>query len=157
MSNPKNGRISINIIMVIVILGILAAVALPHYLEQQHKARRYKVQAWASALRSGLAIAHAAAQVYGQTGTTGNVILENEAVSLVNGYPDVGIRPEDSSILVAAKIGTKDAGMELSADGATLTLAVADDHTPRANCHASYTEATSPETPPTIVVVLGGC
>lgn len=157
MSNQKNGRTSINIIMVIVILGILVAVALPHYLQQQHKARRYQVQAWASALRSGLAIAHAAAQVYGQTGITGSVTLEKKAVSLVYGYPDVGIRPENSGILVAAKIDTKDDGMKMSADGATLTLAVADGQQSRANCHVTYTEATSPETTPTIAVTLGGC
>jgi type II secretory pathway pseudopilin PulG len=157
MSKQDNARNPLNIVMVVIILGILAAVALPRHLEQKHEARRAQIQAWASALHSGVAIAHAAAQVYGQTGDRGNVTIEDHGIALVHGYPDVGSKPKDSGILAAAKIDSSEDDLQMSIKGNTLTLAVAEGGGPRPDCHVSYGEARGPNALPTISVALGGC
>lgn len=74
----------IELIVVIVILGILAATALPKFLDVGTDARIAKVQGGLGAVRAASALAHAASLVAGSN----NITLEGTAYTLINGYPD---------------------------------------------------------------------
>lgn len=85
--NKNKGFTLIELVVVIVILGILAAVAVPRFADLQGDARNSVVEGALGAVKSASAIAHAKALVSGETGATGTVTLEGTSVSLVHGYP----------------------------------------------------------------------
>ncbi len=65
MRNRQQGFTMIELIMVIVILGVLAAVAMPRFFDLSTDARISKMQAALGAIKSGSAIAHSAYLVAG--------------------------------------------------------------------------------------------
>lgn len=127
----------IEMIAVIVILGILAAVALPKFVSMSSDARQSKMQAAMGAIKSAAALAHATALAQNQAGSTGTITMEGLSVSLNNGYPAA------TSMAAAAGLATD---FTSSVTGTTLTVTPDSSH---ANCKITYTEATSTTSPPT--------
>lgn len=133
----------IELIMVIVILGVLSAFALPRFADLGGEARTASINGLAGAMRSAANISHA--QQLANGGTLGaGVTLEGQAITMVNGYPtaNAGGMTEAAQISAGTQAnfdaGTVDyvvSGGASAAGGATITYQL------QANCSVVYTSA----------------
>jgi MSHA pilin protein MshA len=78
----------IELVIVIVILGILAATALPRFSDLTGQARIASLNGLAGGIKSGAAIAHATQLARGLASNTAGMAIEGAVtVDLANGYP----------------------------------------------------------------------
>lgn len=147
VANKQKGFTLIELVMVIVILGILAAFALPRFADLGGDARAASIQGVYGAVRSANAIVRSACLADGdcdQSAETGeSVTLEGEEILLAYGYPT------QASILVAAQI---DAGDFETGTAGT----IAADNAP-GTCEVTFAEAGASDESPTIAVDDSGC
>ena len=129
----QNGFTLIEMIVVIVVLGILSAVALPKFIDVQVDARRASIDGLQGAVQSANALAHAQALIDGATAATGSITMEGTAVALVYGYPSLAG--------IAAAVSTD--GFTYAAGTGIFTIT---GYT-GANCTVTYAQATSAGTP----------
>lgn len=161
----------IELVVVIVILGILAATALPRFVDMGADARVAKMRAAAGALKTGAATFHAqwlvnnspAASGTNSTAANSVVLLESTPIAFINGYPDVGgdgftntaLAVATSGIVLAAG-GLADYNVLTPTIATALTITSDTDH---ANCKLIYTESAA-GAPPAIdmtAVTLAAC
>ena len=86
MRTLQRGFTLIELVIVIVILGILAAAALPRFSDLSQDARIASLNGVAGSLRSGAAIAHATQLAKGYASNIG-VSLEGASIGMTQGYP----------------------------------------------------------------------
>ena len=149
MNTKQQGFTLIELVVVIVILGILAAIAVPKFVSIQGDARFSVLQGVAASIQSTSALIHAKALAANQTGATGTLPAGSVegvtgTVALVNGYPDAAS--------VNSLITLQPANNFITATAGTVQIAGAS--TP-ASCQVTYANATVAAgvvTPPTITV-----
>lgn len=159
MIKRQQGFTLIELIMVIVILGVLAAFAVPRFADLGGDARRSTIQGVEASMKSASMIAHAAFLASGTGTGTGTVTMEGKTVAIVNGYPSVDGIVEAANITGGAN--ATDAGDFIVTKVARTTVAgtttvQAKGATTGAQCQVVYTEAASGGVP-TITSTLTGC
>lgn len=150
----------IELVVVIAIVGILAAVALPRFISMQTEARRAKAQAFFGAVRSAATLAHAgclAAQGSGTcTQSGGFVTMEGAVINMVNAYPVANVSTvTPGGIVLAAGINPTADSVTVAVVGNSVTIDINGGTSP--NCRVTYTEPVAVNTSPVVVVDVGGC
>ena len=82
----QGGFTLIELVVVITILGILAAFAVPRFAQLEGQARLAATQALAGSIRSGASLSHALWVAQSDPAST-SVTMEGTAIAMVNGYP----------------------------------------------------------------------
>ena len=136
MHNTQAAFTLIELVVVIVILGILAATALPRFISVTTNARMAKMQGLAGGMSSAGSLAHAAQLVANVTSNT-SISMEGATVTMINGYPTA----DAAGIQIAANIDTNN----FDVIGGT-PFAVAPD-IGHASCSTTYTAATATAPP----------
>lgn len=144
--NKQAGFTLIELIMVIVILGVLSAFALPRFANLGDEARSASINGLNGAVKAAANIAHA--QWLADGGTGANVSLEGTTILIVNGYPD------NTDIASAAQALAAD--YTIATPSGTVTTFTGIGATTPATCVVTYTEAAANGSP-TFAVNTAGC
>ncbi len=146
MNKAQKGYTLIELVVVITILGILAAFAFPRFAALEVEARAAATDGLAGSIRGASALAHSMFLVNGG----GAVIMEGVTITMDDGYPDaiaLGITGalQDITGYTAAYAAGPPKVATFETDGGTA-----------GSCTVTYTEAVTPASP-TIGVDTSAC
>ncbi len=142
----------IELVVVITILGILAAFAVPKFITLDTSARTSTINGLAGSVRSAASLARGMAMASQSTTT---VTMEGSSVTLLYNYPDA----TTTGILAAVNTTTSGSDFTITAGASasgTATWTKVGAPTP-ANCEVTYTPPTASGNTPVIAVVTSGC
>lgn len=155
----------IELVVVITIVAILAATAIPRFVNLQRDARIAKIQAIFGSIKSAAALAHARclgdlAQGLTAAGTCGNATsqasMEGTLISMVNQYPTANL----AGVISAAQLSAANDALTISAGGALATSQITIDvvgATTPTTCRVTYDAADPGPVAPVVAVLTAGC
>ncbi|KAA0257367.1 type II secretion system protein [Deferribacter autotrophicus] len=145
----KKGFTLIELVIVIVILGILAAVAVPKFINLQSDAKKAAVSGLGGAVKSAANLVKARWMVDG--GTSDNVTIEGKTVNVLGGtgYPDATANGIGSAVDY-----DNETFVFTNSGGATGTATFLYDNT--SNCGVKY-EVNSSDNTTTVTILTDGC
>jgi len=140
----------IELVVVITILGILAAFAIPKFVQLDTQARISTVNGLAGSVKSAAALARG---MYIATGNVSPVQMEGVPVTIASYYPDATA----NGIGAAVTTSSTDFSFTAGASGTgTATWTKTGAPTP-ANCSVTYTPSATAGAAPVVAVTTSGC
>lgn len=144
----RGGFSLVEIVIIITILGILAAFAVPQLTSLEGQTRLAATQALAGDLRSGASLAHALWLAQSNPSST-SVTMEGQVVGMSFGYPDTASIDETLAEFE---------GFQLAEAGGSAVFRKEDGNgKPVPNCFVRYTPPAATNEAPEIVSTTGGC
>lgn len=145
----ERGFTLIELVVVITILGILAAFAVPRFIALDTQARAATVNGLAGSVKSAASLARGLAMA-NAAGASGSVTMEGQTITLNNYYPD-------STTIASAVYSDNTNDWTFTAGTATTTSTWTKKNSPTpGSCEVTYLPATA-TAPPVIQAVTSGC
>jgi MSHA pilin protein MshA len=143
-TEAQKGFTLIELVVVIALLGILAAFAIPRFASLETEARSAVTQGLSGSVRSAAAMAHGLYLATGQT----TVDMEGNSIAIVNGYPS-------AATIVDTLADTSGFDAPVVVAGPPGTATIAKTGAPGV-CQVVYVEAGA-GTPPSVTPTVTGC
>jgi MSHA pilin protein MshA len=149
-SSKSRGFTLIELVVVITILGVLAAFAVPRFIALDSQARIATINGLAGSAKSAAALARSLAMA---TGNPPSVAMEGAAapVTLTSNYPD------GTATGIGAAVNTSAADFTFTPGAAATSAAVWAKVGAPGTCTVTYTPPTAAGTTPTVAVNTTGC